>query len=158
MAAKEFEIIGADNIAKVFEQLPFRYGKKPVVAAFRKGAKPFVSVLRKNTPKQTGETRKSIKVKALRGAAITVGFSGAGSYLPGYIKAYWNNYGTLSNRDAGHRFTKARKSKSSSWQGGIKATGFMEKSWEETKNQVQDTIDTELETQTVKFLNKYRVE
>lgn len=157
MAQIEYEITGTENLEKIFEQLPAKYGKKPIQAAFRKGARAFTTVLRRNTPNQTGETRKSIKAKAGKGPSITVGFSGKGQYMPGYFKAYWSNYGTLSNRNGSHTFTKRRRPQTLSWKGGIKATGFVERSWDETKEKVEQTITTELVNETNKFLKKYAV-
>ena len=157
MPVTELEITGAAELTQIFEQLPMKYGKKPIQAAFRKGARIFTTALKRNTPAASGATRKAIKVKAQRGASITVGFSGKGDLYFAYMKAYWNNYGTLSMRNGSHQFTKARKSKSSGWSGGIKARGFVEQSWDQTKEQVQQTINTELVNETVKFLNKYKV-
>ena len=155
--AFEFDIKGTDSIEKILQGLPQKYAKRPMVATFRKGARIFTKELRQNTPKATGETRKAIKVKAQRGIGITAGFSGQSSYLPGYFKALWANYGTLENRDSSHTFSRARKAKTSSWSGGIKAQKFVERSWDNTKKQVQDTINKELKTETLKFLNKYKV-
>jgi HK97 gp10 family phage protein len=157
MAKTEIEIIGIQELSNIFAQLPEKYGKKPVVAAFRKGAAIFSKQLKQSTPTASGDTRKSIKVKALRGAAINVGFQGKGN-MPAYFKAYWNNYGTLSNRNASHQFKKSRKRITANWSGGIRAGGFVENAWEQTKNTVQTTINTELETQTVKFLQKHAIQ
>lgn len=155
--AFEYHIQGTENVEQILKGLPMKYAKKPMVATFRRAARVFTKELRQSTPKATGETRKSIKVKALRGIGITAGFSGKSQYMPGYFKAYWKNYGTLSKRDAGHTFAKPRKSKSAHWGGGIESTGFVETSWSRTKKQVQTTIETELKNETVKFLNKHKV-
>ena len=157
MPVTNIEITGAKSLDLIFKQLPLKYGKKPMVSAFRKSAKAFVSVLKRNTPVDTGATKKAIKVKALRGAAITVGFQAGKGKMPEYMKAYWANYGTLTNRVSGHQFKKGRKSKSSGWAGGIRAGGFVESSWDQTKNQVQNNIETNLKLETMKFLNKHKV-
>ncbi|MDH5524528.1 MAG: hypothetical protein OEY01_11130 [Desulfobulbaceae bacterium] len=157
MPVQEYEITGATELQQIFAQLPLKYGKKPIQAAFRKGARIFTTALKSNTPTASGETRRSIKVKALRGAAITVGFSGSKGNMPGYFKAYWSNYGTLALRNSAHKFKKSRKPKSAGWDGGIRAGGFVEESWEQTKNQVEQKITAEIETETRKFLNKYAV-
>ena len=157
MAAVEYHIDGTQSIETILQGLPLKYAKKPVVATFRKAARPFTKVLRSNTPTQTGETRKSIKVIAQRGIGVAVGFSGKSQYMPGYFKAYWSNYGTLDNRNTAHSFVKPRKGKSASWSGGVRATGFVEDSWEQTKNTVETTIVKELQNETLKFLNKYKV-
>lgn len=155
--AFEYDIKGTQAIDEILKGLPQKYAKKPMIAAFRRGAREFTKVLRSNTPKDTGETRKAIKVKAERGIGLKVGFTAAKGNMPGYLKAYWNNYGTLSNRSGSHNFQRPRKSKTSGWQGGIRAGGFVEDSWEQTKVKVEDTIEKELTTQTVKFLQKHAV-
>ncbi len=158
MAVIEIEFDGTENLDQIFEKLPDKYAKKPVVSTFRKGARIFTRVLRKNTPKATGQTRKAIGVKVGKGTknySIYVGFRGKGKYMPAYFKAYWQNYGTLANRDSSHSFQRRRKTKTASWRGGIKPKRFVESSWESTKDKVQETIENELENETVKFLNKY---
>lgn len=153
----EFDIKGTEAIEDILRMLPQKYAKKPMVAAFRRAVRPFTKTLKSKTPRDTGDTRKAVKVKAQRGIGITAGFSGAKGNMPAYMKAYWLNYGTLSNRASGHPFSRPRKSKTSSWRGGIKAKGFVEESWEQTKNTVQDTLEKELKEQTHKFLQKHAV-
>ena len=155
--AAEFEIIGADSLVTIFEQLPEKYGKKPIQAAFRKGAKPFIAALKKSTPVKSGDTLKSIKVLTGKGASINVGFSGKKQYMPGYMKAYWSNYGTMANRDRSHSFKQRRKAKTANRQGGIVAKRFVEDSWENTRGEVQKIINDELMNETQKFLNKHKV-
>lgn len=153
----EFEIKGTEAIEDILRLLPQKYAKKPMVSAFRRAAKPFTNVLRRNTPKDSGETRKSIKVKAQRGIGISVGFTAAKGNMPGYMKAYWNNYGTLSRRAGTHSFQRPRKSQTAGWSGGIRASGFVENSWDQTKREVQTTLERELKEQTHKFLEKHAV-
>lgn len=155
--AVEFQISGVDNVEQILRGLPLKYAKKPMQATFRKAARVFSKELRKNTPKGTGETRKAIKVKAMRGLGITAGFTAGGAYMPSYFKAYWANYGTYEMRASGHTFKKGRKAATAHYKGGAKPLGFVETSWEATKKQVQNTIETELKTETLKFLNKYKV-
>lgn len=157
--AFEIEFDGTESLDEIFEKLPAKYAKKPVVSTFRKGARIFTRTLRRNTPRDTGETRKGIGVKAGRGSrnlSISVGFRG-GKYISAYMKAYWQNYGTLNNRASSHSFQRGRRAISSNWKGGIKPKFFVEKSWEGTQQQVQQTIESELENETVKFLKKKAV-
>jgi len=159
MAFTELEFTGAESLEDIFEKLPAKYAKKPMVSTFRKGARIFTRTLRKNTPKDTGETRKGIGVKAGRGSrnlSISVGFRG-GKHMSAYMKAYWQNYGTLNNRAASHSFQRGRRTVSSNWKGGIRPKFFVERSWESTQDQVQQTIENELEAETVKFLQKHAV-
>jgi HK97 gp10 family phage protein len=157
----ELEFSGIDNLNEIFEKLPGKYAKKPVVATLRKAANIFIRKLRANSPKKTGETKKAIRVKSGRGISISAGFFASGNRNPKevtpFFKAYWKNYGTLSNRSLAHKFVKQRKPATKNWKGGIRATGFVEESWEQTKDQVQQVIETDLKTETEKFLNKYAV-
>lgn len=159
MALTELKFDGTESLEQIFEQLPDKYAKKPMVSTFRKGARVFTRTLRRNTPKETGETRKAIGVKVGKGSrnlSIAVGFRG-GKYYSNYMKAYWQNYGTLANRAGSHSFQRGRRTISSNWKGGIRPKFFVERSWENTQDQVQQVIENELETQTVKFLQKHAV-
>lgn len=143
---------GAESIQEIFNKLPAKYSKKPVQAAFRKAARPFVKSLKAAAP----GSAKAVGIKAGKGPYIQVGFSGAKDKFA-FFKAYWKNYGTLANRDQSHKFKKARKAHTASYRGGIVPARFVEKSWEATKDQVEKTVQTELVTQTEKFLQKYKI-
>ncbi len=153
----EVEFKGLENVNEIFEKLPSKYAKKPILATLRKGARIFVRDLRSVTPRKTGNTRKAIGIKNGKGISISVGFRTTGSYFPAWSKAYWMNYGTLSNRDGSHHFIKARKPGTQSWRGGIRPLVFVESSWNRTQSQVDKTIMAELQNETVKFLDKYAV-
>ena len=161
MAKKVFEheFTGVEDLSTIFKELPAKYGKKPVISTFRKAARPFVKQLRGLTPSATGETKKSIGIKAGRSAeypSIQVGFRG-GKYMPTWFKAYWNNYGTLANRDPQHSFVRGRKSKTATRQGGIRAKRFVEQAWDSTSEQSQRIVEDELKNETIKFLQKHAV-
>ncbi|MFP4365525.1 MAG: hypothetical protein ACLFQA_00390 [Bacteroidales bacterium] len=161
MAKKVFEhqFTGAEELSDIFKELPARYGKKPVITTFRKAARPFIKTLRSLTPRRSGETRKGIGVTAGRSAeypSIMAGFKKPGRSFS-WFKAYWHNYGTLSNRDPRHTFKNSRKSKSAGWQGGVRPKGFIEQAWEATSEQAQRVIETEMKAETIKFLKKNAV-
>ena len=151
------EFTGVENLDQIFEKLPQKYAKKPVIAAMKKGASIFTKDLRLNTPKKSGVTRRAIGVKAGKGTTITVGFRTGGSYMPAWFKAYWSNYGTLENRDSSHSFVKGRLPKSRSWNGGIRPLRFVEASWNRTQGRVEKTIMDNLKSETDKLLDKYTV-
>ncbi len=44
-----------------------------------------------------------------------------------FYLAYWQNYGTLANRDPGHLFIKGRRKVSQSWRGGIRPNRFFDR-------------------------------
>lgn len=157
--AFEYEFTGTESLDEIFQKLPQKYAKKPMISTFRKGARIFTRVLRRNTPEKSKETRKAIGVKAGKSKKypnIQVGFR-QGKFLPGFQKAYWHNYGTLANRDPTHNFQSRRGSKSANWSGGIRPKGFVEQSWNSTADKVQQKIDQELENETRKFLEKHAV-
>lgn len=151
------EFTGVENLQEIFNKLPGQYSKKPVQAAFRKAARPFVQALKASAPRATGETAKGIGIKNGKGPSITVGFRTGSGYMPAWFKAYWKNYGTLANRSTSHTFKNKRKPKTAGRRGGIIPTHFVEKSWDATKGQIEQTIQTELKTQTEKFLQKHAI-
>lgn len=155
-AAVTVEFTGLENIQEIFNKLPARYAKKPIHAAFRKAAKPFVSALKSSAPRATGDTKKAIGIKAGKGPYISVGIQGKGK-MSAYFKAYWNNYGTEANRDNEHVFKFKRKPKSANWKGGIVPLRFVERSWDQTKEQVAKIANDEMMNETNKFLKKYAI-
>lgn len=152
--AVTIEFTGLENLQEIFNKLPAVQGKKIVQAAFRKASKPFVQALKAAAP---GSTGKAVGIKAGKGPFIAVGFIGKGDKKFSYFKAYWKNYGTLANRDASHTFRSKRKPKYASRRGGIVPERFVERSWEETKDQVEKSVQTELIIQTDKLLKKYAI-
>lgn len=150
-----FEISGLDNLQTILKQLPEKFAKKPVQQTFRKAARPLLASIKKGAPKATGQTKKAARIIAGKGANISVGFSGKGSYMPAYFKAYWKAYGTLERRDPLHSFKNRRKEKTKWRQGGISASRFVERAWDQTREAVQKTIESDLYNNTIKFLQKH---
>jgi len=146
---------GTENLTQIFEKLPLQYARKPVVSAFRKAGKPLVNEIRRLAP---SSFRGLIGVDAARKlAAVQVGYKKQRSEQGHFnrLKAYWRDYGTLSNRMPGHPFSKSRKSTSSSWRGGIKPHNSVSQAWNNKGNEVQSLLDKELEAKTIQFLKKY---
>ena len=153
----EVEFTGSENLVEIFNKLPQQYAKKPLVATFRKAARPLAAAIKAGVPTRSGATRKAVAVRASRGTGITVGFHAKGGKMPEYMKAYWLNYGTLDNRSQSHPFKRPRKKQTRNRRGGIKAMMFIESAWNQTQDQVQSIINTDLEQKTVEFLKKYSV-
>lgn len=148
------EFTGAENIEQIFSQIPEVYAKKPVIATFRKAAATLIKAIRAKTPAKTNDTRRSVGIVTLKNqTGIAAGFRSGKKYMPTYTKAYWHNYGTLQGRDTAHQFGKPLSGKR---QGrGIKALLFVESAWTETRDQVRQNIENNLEEQTRKFLQKH---
>ncbi len=156
----DIEFTGFESLNEILEKLPSKYAKKPVVSTFRKAAKPFTRELRRNTPKKTGETRKAIGVMPGKGrfnSSIKVGFRTKGKYLSPWFIAYWQNHGTLNRRSKGHTFRRGLRCKTSHWTSGVKAKGFVERSWEKAKNECMKIAESEMLNETKKFLQKHAV-
>jgi hypothetical protein len=155
MMQQTFEISGFDNLQTIMKQLPEKYAKKPIQQTFRKAARPLLASIKKGAPKATGQTRKAARIMNGKGASVSVGFSGKGSYMPAYFKAYWKSYGTLERRDPLHIFKNRRKNKTKWRQGGISPTRFVDEAWKQTSEAVQKTIEADLYNNTIKFLQKH---
>jgi len=159
------ELTGEEQLNEIFEKLPEKWGKKPVLATFRKGANSVRKQIRANFPQQIKSLSPAVGIKAGRGISLKVGVFGKKGYVrlkdgkdyDVYFPIYWNNYGTYAERTGEHTFKYARKSKTSGRGGGIRAQLFIERSWEQSKQQAEQIINSELENETLKFLKKYAV-
>ncbi|HNX11606.1 MAG TPA: hypothetical protein PKH68_01330 [Paludibacteraceae bacterium] len=159
------EFTGTENIQEIFNKLPEQYAKKPVQAAFRKAAKPFIAAVRSNLPSRLSSLQKIINVVNNKSAGITAGVLSKKAMVTlkdkreydAFFPVYWSNYGTYSRRDASHKFTQKRKAKTANRKGGIVPLRFVEKSWDQTKAQVEEIAQRELITQTDKFLKKHAI-
>lgn len=159
------ELTGTEQLTEIFEKLPEKWGKKPIVATLRKGANSVRKQIRQNFPSEISPLIKSVGIKAGKGISLSVGVLGKKGFVTlkdgrdydVYFPIYWFNYGTYANRDSGHQFKKARKSVSANRGGGIRAQLFIEKSWEQSQKQAEQIINDELQNETVKFLKKYAI-
>jgi len=163
--AVTLEFSGTENLQQIFNKLPAQYAKKPVQAAFRKGAAPFIKSLKSTMPPALKKVSKAIGIKNGKGPYISAGIQAKkigiklndGNTYDAYFPLYWSNYGTLTRRDTSHQFKNKIKASSSKRKGGIRPLLFVERSWEQTKQQAESIISKELVTQTEKFLQKYAI-
>ncbi len=162
MAVQEFDIDGANVLQEVFEKLPAKYSDKIVISTMRKAARPLVKSIRSLAPRSEGAMANKVSVKAyskIKGCpSIKVGWhakNNEGRWA--YFKAYWQNYGTLSNRAPGHTFKNARNSKTSERKGGNAPKFFIERAWEGTQKQSESIMDKDMEGIALKFLKKNAV-
>lgn len=154
---------GAGRLKELCNQYPERMHRIGIMSAYRVAARPVVRELKKREPRfkrMVGATAVKSRDKSL--VMMRVGFnakkgrgSTSGSNPPDWFKAYWKNYGTLSNRDASHDFVKARRRKTKTWSGGIKPRRTVEKVWSFTSPQVKEILARELENQSDKIIKKY---
>ena len=116
--------------------------------AMRKAGTEYARTLKSVIPTKSG--KKAVKVFFTKRGLLVVGLKGTRRTNPAeffaFQKAYWLNYGTLSNRDAGHKFLKARKKESAQWQGGIKPRNFFD--------QVRTTAESELGQKIIQEIKK----
>lgn len=159
------ELSGEEQLFEIFEKLPEKWGKKPIMATLRKGANSVRKQIKQNFPPELKSMVRAVGVKAHRGISLSVGVLGKkgmatlkdGRDYDVYFPIYWFNYGTYAERHSGHKFKFARKAKTANRRGGIKPQLFVEKSWEQSRGTAEQIINNELQNETVKFLKKYAV-
>lgn len=165
-SAVTVEFTGVENLQEIFNKLPEKYAKKPVQATFRKAAKPFTKLLKSSFPSRLSSLLKIVGVvNNKKGAGITAGILSKkgqvtlkdGRSYDAFFPIYWNNYGTLANRDPSHTFKKKIKQKSAGKRGGIIPIRFVERSWEQTASEAEKIATEELKNETEKFLKKYAI-
>jgi len=160
----DFELIGAENLKQIFRQFPEKGYHKSVKAAFRSAAAPVKKAIVANLPGNLKSIKRAVKIKAGKGKSLTMAvgiFAGAGVFRNSrgqdwdpYMIAYWHNYGTLSNRDREHSFKMQRRSKSVSWQGGIRPQRFVERAWDQSKNKARQEFERKAQDEVEKFFKE----
>jgi len=158
-----FQLEGADSLVAIFREYPEKGYRRPIIAAFRKAAEPVKRAMIRNLPGNLRGLRKAVKIKPGRGLSLAVGiFARQGVYrnsrgvdFDPYNIAYWHNYGTMANRDPEHNFSKPRSRKTANRRGGIKPLRFVEKGWEESKNEAQNAFEKKAQEELEKFLKDY---
>lgn len=110
---------------------------KTVVGSLSKGARVVNKSILAAMPSALQKFKPILTVKALNKAkfpAVLFGFFGRklyyvnrrGTRWDAFFMVYWQNYGTLANRDGGHSFVKSRRSKTKNYRGGLLAKRFFE--------------------------------
>lgn len=134
-------IEGAELALKELQEFPIK-ADKVVKDAMREASKAVAKNIRPKMPNKT--FRKAVRYKIAEGKKYTFANVGIlrpkkegdygmrnGKKIPSpWMRAYWKNFGTLSNRDPMHKFIYKRKKVSAGWKGGIKPTHFFERAME----------------------------
>jgi len=159
------EITGAESLEEIFDKLPKKFAKKPLIAALRKGAREFTKDLKSVIPLQGA--KKAVGTKAGKGnvAYVMAGIlSGKvnvtlndGKQYDVYTPLYWLNFGTGANRNSSHVFQKKRKAVSAGWKGGIKPLGFVQNSWSRTETRTTKVVEDDFKVEIMKVIDKYAV-
>ena len=145
-------IEGIEQARTTLELYPIKIDKV-VKDSMRQAAKAAAQVMRPKMPNKT--FRKAVKYTVKKGKEYF--FANVGilrskkekvKILPNgkkdvtiWSKAYFKNYGTLANRDPGHKFTYARKSVYRDRKGGIKPAHFFER----TMNGAEEVMQKKFE-------------
>lgn len=145
-------IVGIEQAQQLLKEFPIN-ADKIVVKGLRKASSEFSKNLKTKMPRKSwarlvGSTIKKGKIEGIVFARIGLREKNSAQHFE-WMKAYWSNYGTLSNRDKSHKFTQARKSKSANWKGGIKPANFFEKAMIDGEQILQQ----EFEKNVIKQLN-----
>ena len=153
------------DIERIMADLPKKYAKKTVQKEMRTASKPFIKDLRSNLPESFKMASKTVGTSNFKKIpAITAGIQlnkafvvlRDGKTWDAYYPLYWNNYGTLANRDPQHDFVKKRKSISQSWSGGIRAKKFVQESQGRTESQVIGTLSDSLKKIILEFVDELK--
>lgn len=155
---------GEKEVIKIFKDLEVKGYQKPVKAAFKKAAQPVKKAMASTLPSNLKGVKKILQIKAGRGKSLTaaVGFYGnKGVYINSrgkawnpYMLVYWQNYGTLANRDGQHKFLRPRTNKSAHKKGGIRPLRFVERAWELSQQQANKTFEKAWQEEYEKFLKQ----
>lgn len=166
--SEHLTLIGTENLKRIFAEFPEGGYRKPMNKAFRAAAGPVQKAMIRNLPEYLSPLRRVIKVKTSRpskgepSAAVGVFndmkfVNRKGIAWSPWVMAYWHNYGTLSWRTSLsrlHTFKTARKSKTAHWDGGIRPKFFIERGWEESKDQAQKTFEQVSDAEITKFFEE----
>lgn len=156
---EDIKITGVDDLHRVMDSMKRQFPEKVAVSGirsalgiFRKklaqayssqdsglvtGLSRFINV---SSRKVRGERVISAGVNAKKAPKVRIqgvdkrrGVSSG--YMPAYIAAYWQNYGTLGGRMPGHGF-KAPAGRNKRNPRGIKYSGVIEETWQSCQAQV----------------------
>ena len=137
-------IEGKEQLLQEIQQVPIN-ADKVVKKAMQETSRAVAKDIRSAMPNKT--FKKAIKSVVKAKDNVTLAYIGMFRAKDNWswMKAYWSNFGTLSNRDPSHRFTAQRKGKSAAWSGGIRPKRFFEKATDGKDRQWEDLFKKTLE-------------
>lgn len=145
---------GKENLDEILTDLPVKFRKAVMIKIFVKASSKFIRSAKSGFNGSLKKAVGYVPSKSEKYPAIYVGLVRKGGNSWAYQRAYWRNFGTLSNRNEGHKFVKARKSMSSKYKGGINATLNVGNAWESSQAEAEKIIDNESTKIAIDFLNK----
>lgn len=164
--AIDIQIEGAENLKQIFEQMHPTLKAQVVNRLFVRAAKPIKKAMISNLPGYLNKAKAIVKVRKGKNKeypSLSVGFyrrvaeytNSRGKRWDPLMLVYWHNYGTLANRDAGHKFIKPRKKISAKWRGGIMPGRFVDRAIEAGMPQAQKIIDDDFDKCVTDIIKKY---
>ena len=132
---------GHESLNEIFTRLPDQYQRPVMLKIFAKAAAKFISSAKKDF---NGSLKKSIgyvQGKSKDRPAIYAGLVHKSGNSWQYQRAYWRNFGTLTNRDPSHSFVRPRKGVSAKWRGGQLPLQAVGKAWEQTQGEAERVIN-----------------
>lgn len=156
------KIQGLDDLTKIANPKQL---KSAALAALSSGATEPKKGVRNAMPASLKKFKTILKHKRVKNSTlpmVEVGFFGKvmqyvnrrGVQWDAFMILYWHNYGTLSKRDSGHSFDRARKKKTANWRGGTSASHFWENGIAGTEDKALDKTAIALDKQVDKILVK----
>lgn len=151
------------NIEQACADIAKQYGKKPVQKVMREGVKPFLKEVRTSLPAGLKPAAKTVGTSNFKKIpAITAGIQLKKAFVilrdgrtyDAYYPLYWANFGTLEMRDPDHRFTRNRRGKSKTWQGGIRPRRFLQNSIDRTRSNVVANISDGLKRIVLEYVEQ----
>lgn len=145
-----FKMEGAEQLARMFNELPEKFSKKVLIVTLRKGGGIINAEIKKEVPSKIKGVSAALSVGVIdrdETPSVIAGFFRNRRYFSNKTGAkrrvdllqkgkrkfdaatiaYWFNYGTMANRSGTHRFRTPRRGPRSSASGGLKAELFFQK-------------------------------
>lgn len=145
------EIEGISEALKFLEEYPFS-AEKIIKKSAQKAAAAGVKLIKSRLPHASYKRVTRYKVYGQDWTVALIGLFGSkwnSDTQFRFMKAYWNNYGTLRNRDTSHKFANSIKPISADRNGGIRPQHFFEKSLSGVDNVVFNTFKEQLNKNTI---------
>jgi hypothetical protein len=165
--SSNFTLTGTQELQNIFRNFPEGAYRKPLNAAFRKAALPVKQAMIRNIPPNLSGLKKAILAQTSRPSkgepSLAVGVFNKGMYRnkrginwKPWVIALWSNYGTLDWRaNSFHNFsTPVRRKTSKGSMAGIQPKLFIERGWDQSKDNAQKTFEDTMDQEITRFFKK----